>query len=63
MPKKKSSDADQHEAFKAAARELEREHGGVAPEDFDKLLGSVGRNAPKTEAEARKEEGKPPRQS
>lgn len=55
---KKPEAQSQAEKFKQAAREAGAE---LDAESFDKVLGSVGRTPPKTEAEARKEAGKPPR--
>jgi hypothetical protein len=55
---KKPDTRTQAEKFRDAAREAGTELDQHA---LDRAIGSVGKTARKTEAEARKEEGKPPR--
>lgn len=56
--KKKPDGPSQIEKFRETARQIGAD---VSPEALDAVIGSVGKTARKTEAEARKEEGKPPR--
>jgi hypothetical protein len=48
----------QREKFEELAKELEA--NSVDADKLDKLIGSVGKHKPTTEAEAREAEGKPP---